>query len=62
VSGLAAITKGSLVSLESTKKAVLAVNVTKLAPPPPPDKPEGKPVTGTLTKVRTDKYGDTGAL
>jgi hypothetical protein len=62
VPGLGAITKGSLVALESTRKAVLAVNVIKLAPPPPPDKPEGRPVTGTLTRVRTDQYGDTGRI
>lgn len=60
--GAGAITKGSMVTVQSTKKSVLSIQVTKLAPPPGHDREEGGPVTGTLTAVTTDSYGDTGTI
>jgi hypothetical protein len=59
---LGAITKGSMVVVESIKTKAVAINVTKLAPPNAPDKVHGPPVTGTVTKVHSDAYGDTGNL
>jgi hypothetical protein len=57
-----AITKGSMVVVESTKKGAVSINVSKLAPPNAPDKTQGGPVTGTVVKVHSDAYGDSGNL
>lgn len=59
---VAAITKGSMVTVQSTTKAVLSIQVTKLAPPAGPDGEQGGPVYGTITGVKTDAYGDTGTI
>jgi hypothetical protein len=59
---LKAVTKGSMVTVEHVKKGTNIVNVTKLAPPAAPDKTHGGPVNGTVVKVHSDAYGDTGSL
>jgi hypothetical protein len=61
-SSFSAVTKGSLVSVQYAKSTTSLVNVTKLAPPNPPDKVVGAPVTGTIVSVKTDSYGDTGSV
>jgi hypothetical protein len=59
---LKAVTKGSMVTVEATKHKAVLVNVTKLAAPTAPDKVQGDPVSGTVVKVRSDAYGDTGSI
>jgi hypothetical protein len=62
VTALNAITKGSMVVVESTKKRAVSINVTKVAPPAPPDRTQGGPVKGTIVEVHSDSYGDTGHI
>jgi hypothetical protein len=59
---LSALTKGSMVTVVATKKKAVSVAVSKLAAPAPPDKASGQNVTGTVVKVHTDSYGDSGNI
>jgi hypothetical protein len=54
--------KGQLVQVMSTKGNAVQVKITRQAPPTTVLKPKGPPFKGTVVKVQTDQYGDTGKL